>query len=86
MQMLGHENNADYRRMLLNVGRIKGETNEPEKQLAIYREVIDNYEKGLGTTSKEHAKIFTNIGFCYRNMKNYDKALEYLNKALSLTN
>ena len=59
-------------------------------EMELNYEAIDSLTKGLRFVSNSNlfarAKFNSNIGYCYRNLGEYQKALEYHRKALSLKN
>ncbi|MDP4291067.1 MAG: tetratricopeptide repeat protein, partial [Bacteroidota bacterium] len=51
-------------------------------QLQFYHEAIKEYQKAIDDTEENLDEIYSNIAFEYENLHNYDKALEYLKKAI----
>ena len=51
-------------------------------QLQFYHEAIKEYQKAIDDTEENLDEIYSNIAYEYENLHNYDKALEYLKKAI----
>ena len=51
-------------------------------QLQYYHEAIKEYQKAIDDTEENLDEIYSNIAYEYENLHNYDKALEYLKKAI----
>ena len=75
------ESEEAWSRIYNNIGATLGEMGRNQ-------EAIDTLKKALSllndTSIYPKAKFTSNIGYCYRNMGNYEKALEYHRKALFL--
>ncbi|WP_321491618.1 tetratricopeptide repeat protein [uncultured Desulfobacter sp.] len=71
------EVNPGYAEAYINMGAIKMYQKTPEQ-------AIPYFEKGIGLNPPNKGGALVNISVAYRNIKNYDKALEYALQAQKL--
>jgi len=70
--------------MLMNIGNIYLFHKEYEKALAEYQNALHILNEINSPIEKSYAKIYSNMGLCYKALKQFDTAQVYYEKALTI--
>ncbi|CAF3650270.1 unnamed protein product [Rotaria sp. Silwood1] len=66
------------------LGRVKWQQGQYEKEIAFYEKYLEIYRKTLPEDHASLANTYNNIGLAYNNMGDYPKALEFYEKTIKI--
>ncbi len=80
------DNNKKYSsaKMLMNIGNIYLYHKEYNKALAEYQNALNILNETNSTVERTYAMIYSNMGLCYKALKQFDTAQVYYEKALDI--
>jgi tetratricopeptide (TPR) repeat protein len=84
MKEMGLVGTEPYATSILNVATVYSEAGKIDKAMSYYNEVMVVYENILSENDMKIAGLYNNMSQAYIVKKNYDKAFNFLEKALSI--
>lgn len=84
MQMCKLEGTVPYATTLLNVATANRAAGRKQEAMEYYKQVEAVYKENLETTDYRYAGLYNNMSLLYEEMKEYEKAVQALEKALAI--